>query len=194
MSPDELYTISQAAEVCSVSRATIWRWIKMGKIRAAVTLGKHHRIAKKDLLEFIEQNEMSPRFREPARKDRVLIVDDDGGIRKLLVKILETKGYTVAVAVDGFEAGQQVIKFQPHLVVLDLFMPKTHGFEVCRRLKENPDTKNIKILAISGYNTAENAKRVLEIGADAFLPKPIDNKVFRKEVSKLLPLPRAQRR
>jgi len=186
MNENKYYTITQAAEVCSVSRATMWRWVKAGKIKAGLTIGKHHRISRDILLKFIEENDMSSRLRKSIPKKRILIVDDDPGIRKLLGKMLISHDYAVDYASDGFEAGLKTIKFKPDLMVLDLIMPKVDGFEVCRRLKEDKDTEKIKIMIVSGEDTEENRERVFDCGADFFMSKPVDNKIFIEQISNLL--------
>lgn len=183
---NEVLTVMQAADLCSVSRATIWRWIKNGQLPAAATAGGHHRIHSEDLMLFIKRKRMDLRVRGDNGIKRILIVDDDQKIYDLLRKVLTGCGYEVDNASDGFEAGIQIMRFQPHLVILDLYMPKMDGFEVCQRLKTDKDTKVTKIIAISGYNTAENRRRILACGADLFMAKPLDLKTLIREVSGLL--------
>ncbi|MBT8369861.1 MAG: response regulator [Deltaproteobacteria bacterium] len=182
----EVYTVPQAAKICSVSRGTIWRWVKTGKLRAAVTAGGHHRIAADDLLEFTELKHIEPRPEKSKHQKRVLVVDDDPTIRKLLSGVFGGDGYKLDFAVDGFEAGQKSERFKPHLVILDLFMPQVNGFEVCKRLKSDPTTQDVKVFAMSGYNTKENRQEILACGADLFFPKPLDIKALRNEVDALL--------
>lgn len=186
MIENKYYTIPQAAELCVVGRSTMWRWVKSGQIPAAITVGGHHRIFREDLFKFIEQKKMTPRLRKSTGNKRILIVDDDPGIRKMLGKILISHGYEVEYASDGFDAGQRTIKFKPHLIVLDLFMPQMNGFEVCQRLKENRDTAKIKIIAMSGFDTEDNRQQILNCGADLFLPKLIKMKIFLKEINNFL--------
>jgi len=117
---------------------------------------------------------------------KVLIVDDDPAIQKLLGRALNGNGFETEYAADGFEAGMKTIIFRPHLVILDLFMPKMDGFEICRLLKESPETADIKIITISGFATEENRQRILNCGADLFLPKPLDIKNIKKEIGNIL--------
>jgi len=78
------------------------------------------------------------------------------------------------VASDGFAAGIQVAEFKPGFIILDLLMPGMDGFEVCKRIKGNPETSHIKILAVTGYDTTENRDRIMAEGADAYMTKPFD--------------------
>ena len=76
-------------------------------------------------------------------------------------------------------------EFEPDLIVLDLLMTGMDGFEACKRIKENPSTFHIRVLAVSGYGTDENRERILEAGANGFMAKPVDNAAFLKEIKRL---------
>jgi CheY-like chemotaxis protein len=106
----------------------------------------------------------------------VLIVDDDEQIRQYLTTLLAKEAPTVATAVaeNGFEAGLKVKSFQPNVVLLDLMMPELNGFQVCTMLKNDPTTKHIRVVAMTGYPSPENVQRILAAGAQACLTKPLD--------------------
>lgn len=91
----------------------------------------------------------------------------------MLTKMMMRHGYQTEIAAEGFEAGVKVMEFKPGLIILDLIIPGIDGFEVCRKIKGNPGTSHIRVLAVSGYVTAENRDRIMEAGADCYLPKPI---------------------
>lgn len=187
MQPEkDFLTVSEAARICSVTRATIWRWIKAGHLRSAATAGGHHRIHLNDLRELKVKNNMDVRLRSDQGARRILIVDDDANIRKILNRALSGDGHEVAWASDGFEAGIQTMKFNPHLILLDLFMPRMDGFEVCRRLKEGQDTAHTKVIAVSGFHTEENRRKIMECGADLFMAKPIDITELRRNIARIL--------
>ncbi len=187
MKPEnEIISVTEAAKLCKVTRATIWRWIKSGLLNAGVTAGGHYRITSKDLQNLIKSKNMTFSCRTDIDKYKILVVDDDPSVRNLLGKSLARKGYDVAYASDGFEAGVKTIKFEPNIVILDLFMPKMDGFEVCHQLKKNSDTSSIKIIAISGYESKENKERILSCGADRFFVKPVDIKALISEIHHLI--------
>ena len=117
---------------------------------------------------------------------KILIVDDDLNIQKLLTKMLSRYQYQAEAASDGFEAGLKVMEFKPDLIILDLFMPRMSGFEMCKRIKKNSATSDIKILIITGYDTEENKNRIMEAGADDYLAKPLKKEIFLKKVENLL--------
>ena len=183
---DEILTIPQAAEHCSVTRMTMWRWVKSGLLRASVTPGGHHRVLREDLESFLIQSGMSPLASKHFPRNKVLIVDDDPYIQKALRKLLTSFQYETEIAGSGFEAGIKVTQFKPDLVILDLIMPGMDGFEVCRLLKMDPGTSGIKILALTGYGTEENCERIMEAGADDLLMKPVDTETLIPRIEKLL--------
>lgn len=155
-------------------------------LNAGVTAGGHYRISREDLHELIESKGMTCCSRTGINKHKVLIVDDDPSVRKLLIMAFMKNGFEADSASDGFEAGIKIVKFQPHIVILDLYMPKLDGFEVCRQLKNNNSTSNIKIIAISGYTDQKNRERILACGADRFFEKPVDIKIIIKEIHNLI--------
>lgn len=183
---DEIITVTEAAKLCKVTRATIWRWIKSGVLTAGVTAGGHYRIFRKDLHTLIESKEMLNCSRTEIKKHKILIVDDDPSVRKFFIAAFMKNGFEVDAASDGFEAGIKIVTFQPHIVILDLYMPKLDGFEVCRQLKNNNSTSTIKIIAISGYENQKNREKILSCGADRFFEKSVDIKVIISETNKLI--------
>jgi len=182
----DMYTIGQAAKYCSISRGTLWKYVRMGELRASLTPGGHHRILKEDLEAFVLKKGMYPLAYKRFSKKRILIVDDNPKIKDMLSKMLKAQRYETEVASSGFGVGAKVMKFKPGLIILDLFMPDIDGFKVCRQIKEDPDTSHIKILAITGYDTKENRDRIMEAGADGCLAKPIERVVLLQRVEELL--------
>jgi excisionase family DNA binding protein len=182
----EIMTVTQAARICNVTRVTMWRWVKAGSIRSSSTAGGHHRINRDDLAQFIKTHRMGARLQNESGKMRILIVDDEPPIQKYLSRILTSHGYETQACADGFEAGVNVMKFQPHLILLDLYMPRVDGFQTCRLIKNEFDTSHIKIIAISGNFTATSIERIFECGADGILRKPLDKKAVIGEIASLL--------
>jgi len=109
-----------------------------------------------------------------GRRCRVLAVDDDRVIRQLVEVNLELEDYEVDSAADGAEALEKVKAFNPDLLVLDIMMPKLDGREVCRRLKGDPKTKDIKIIFLSARAQEVDVESGMELGADAYVTKPFD--------------------
>jgi DNA-binding response OmpR family regulator len=107
-------------------------------------------------------------------RKRVLVVDDEPEIRMLARHTLEVSGYEVDVASDGAEAIEKIGSFHPDLVLLDAMLPKLHGFEVCRRVKSDPATRNLPVIIMTaiyrGWRFAHDARETY--GAEDYVEKP----------------------
>ncbi len=82
--------------------------------------------------------------------------------------------------------GGKVATFKPGLIILDLVMPQMSGFEVCRLIKEDPQTSHIKILAVTGYDTEENRDKIMKAGADDYMAKPLSKDALLGHVAGLM--------
>jgi len=180
-------SVSQMAKVCKVSTETIRRWIDKGAIASSKTLGGHRRILIDDFLKFLKQNDMPYDRRLLDQKRRILIIDDESGVIDILkgyVAELE-EDYEVDSASSGFEAGQRVAESSPDIIFLDIVMPGMDGFEVCQMLKNDIHTKDIRIIAMTGYATDENIQKIMECGAGACLKKPFSFETFKDAILSL---------
>jgi two-component system cell cycle response regulator len=106
---------------------------------------------------------------------RVLVVDDIETNRRLLRVKLETRYYTVFEVTNGPEALNVATEEQPDIILLDVMMPVMDGFEVCRRLKANPNTSHIPVVMITALTDSEDRLRGLQAGTEDFLSKPIED-------------------
>ncbi|MBF0229323.1 MAG: response regulator [Desulfamplus sp.] len=171
----DILTIPQAAKYCGVTRMSMWRWVKAGKINSFVTPGGHHRIIKSDLEKSLKAQGMKMMIRQIDAPARVLIVDDNELVVKGLEKLFIEETFEVDIAKDGFEAGVKAKQFNPDLIILDLMMPHMDGFEACKFLKNNDSTSHIKILILTGHASKENMNAIMDVGADDYMEKPVDN-------------------
>jgi CheY-like chemotaxis protein len=108
----------------------------------------------------------------PAPRLRVLIVDDDANTAATLAALLQLQGFAVQTAADGPRALEAVPTFRPDVVLLDLALPRMHGYEVARRLRTDPADKPPLVVAFSGYG--EDRRRSEEAGIALHLLKPAD--------------------
>lgn len=106
----------------------------------------------------------------PARK--ILLVDDEDSLRKVLRDLLEREGYEIAEARDGVQALDQVDRVGPDVIVLDLNLPGLDGYTVLSRLRSRPATAGIPVIVLTAKGDEDNEVRVFELGADDFLQKP----------------------
>src|SRR4051812_124494 len=108
----------------------------------------------------------------------ILIVDDNPTNMKLISFLLTKKGYQVKCAVGGEEALGILQTFRPALILMDMQMPGIDGFELTRRLKSDPRTREIIIVALTAYAMKGDEERVREAGCDGYLVKPIDTRAL----------------
>jgi two-component system alkaline phosphatase synthesis response regulator PhoP len=116
----------------------------------------------------------------------LLIVDDEPAGREALEGLLLHQGYRLAFAASGQEAVQTISQILPDLILLDIMMPRMSGFEVCRRLKAAPKTRDIPILMVTALNELGDIERGVESGTDDFLTKPINKLELLTRVKSLL--------
>jgi DNA-binding response OmpR family regulator len=118
---------------------------------------------------------------------KILVVDDEPEIVKLVAKLMEARGHQVSIARDGQEAVDAVAQDRPDLIVLDLNLPKLDGFEVCRRIKGDAATRAIPIVMLTAsYVTVDDATRGIGSGADEYVVKPFLREVLIHNVERLL--------
>ncbi len=122
-------------------------------------------------------------MRTPAK---ILVVDDTPKNVKLLADLLTVKGYAVVTAASGREALAQVEAERPDLVLLDVVMPEMSGYEVCRKIRENPATGILPVVMVTALDPGEERIKGLEAGADDFLTKPINQAELLARVKSLL--------
>jgi DNA-binding response OmpR family regulator len=118
-----------------------------------------------------------------ASKRCVLLADDDPGLRRLIGTTLGTEDFDLLHATDGQEALDIARQRRPELVLLDVNMPKLDGFEVCRSLKNEPETANIKVVMLTARGADVDRARGRDAGADDYFIKPFSpvqllNKVY----------------
>jgi CheY-like chemotaxis protein len=108
------------------------------------------------------------------RKTRLLVVEDDVQLVDYLSALFSdfADRLEIRCALDGFEAGRLTESWRPDIMLLDLMLPGIDGFELCARIKRDPATAAIRVVAMTGYPTPENVRRMIEVGAEHCLAKP----------------------
>ncbi len=121
------------------------------------------------------------------KKHTVLLVDDNAQNLELLEVYMEdVPSARVVTATNGLEAMEKVEAESPDLILLDIMMPKMSGFEVCKRLKSSPETRDVIIIMVTALNEPSDIERAAECGTDDYLTKPIDRKAMVDLVTSLL--------
>lgn len=172
-------TPNQVAELLMVTPAAVRQWAKKGELNALVTPGGHRRFIPSDIEHFARKRDLTL---NPTNRGalRVLIVDDDEQVTLYLEALFDgcQEDVVTEIASDGFGAGVMVTEFEPHIILLDLMMPGLNGFDVCRRLKSKPDTKAIRIIAMTGFPSQDNVDNILSAGAEICFSKPFNKKLL----------------
>ncbi len=110
---------------------------------------------------------------EKRQEPLILLVDDHELSRELLKTHLDRAGYDTIEAVNGSEALEKLAEQNPDIVLLDILMPGIDGYEVCRRIKENPDTALLPVIMVTGLGDFDAKMKALSLGADDYINKPI---------------------
>ena len=119
---------------------------------------------------------------------RILIADDNDANRELLEAYLIKIECETETSIDGQDTLDKIESFKPDLVLLDVMMPKLSGFEVCKQMKDNPETKRIMVLMVTALNELGDIERAVNSGTDDFLSKPVNRVELTKRVENMLKL------
>ncbi len=119
-------------------------------------------------------------------KKKILVIEDNEQNIYLITFILEKNGYEVAQARDGGEGIELASKGKPDLILLGIQLPVMDGYEVARRLKEETETRDIPIVAVTSYAMVGDRERVLAVGCAGYIEKPINPETFMAEVEQYL--------
>ena len=117
---------------------------------------------------------------------KILIVEDEESLLKLESILLTTKGYLVQGATTGLAALEAIASETPDLILLDIMLPELDGFEVCKQVKKNPQTRHIPIIFLSAKKTPEDLARSKEVGGDQYITKPFKSARVMEAIEKLL--------
>lgn len=122
----------------------------------------------------------------PGDAERILIAEDNPQGVELLEAYLSETPYQLRTATNGEEALKVVQEWRPDVVLLDIMMPRLSGFEVCKRLRQDPTTRDIGVIMITALDQPADIDRAVEAGTDDFLTKPINQGELLHRISALL--------
>jgi excisionase family DNA binding protein len=170
------YTTFEVGEICSVYPTTVINWVNQKKLPAFVTPGGHRRIRREDLVEFLKKYNFPTPVELLGSRRRILIVDDDVAFARMLMKAFERHNdqFDTQVIHNGIEALVALGKKPPDLVLLDVVMPIVDGSTVCATLRANPDTRHIRIIAMTGKRLPDETTKFIRSKSDGLYRKPFD--------------------
>ncbi len=168
-------TTTQAADLCGVDRRTMLRYVQDGRVPSFRTAGGHFRIRPEDLSALLDELGIPATESLGAGPPRIAVLDDDQNhARALRRRIALTRpDAEIRLAHDGFSGGLLVADWVPDLLFLDLVMPGLDGFEVCRRIRASRRLNGVLIIVQSGIVDGAVRERLLHLGADLVLAKPL---------------------
>jgi excisionase family DNA binding protein len=170
MTRKEFLTPNEVAKLLMVSPITVRQWAQKGLLAAHTTVGGHRRFAIEAVAAFARERGIEL----PGITQRLLIVDDNRQFNNFLADLFSTEvpGLPIHQAFDGFEAGRAVQQHRPSVMLLDVMMPGVDGLEVCRSLKSDSDTADIRVIAMTGHHSPDLERKMRSAGADVLLKKP----------------------
>lgn len=132
--------------------------------------------------EVATRTEQRPEAEPGVASRRVLVIDDNADAADMMAALLVTMGADVETAVDGGEGIRRASAFAPDLIFLDIGMPVMDGYEVCRRIRQEADARQVTIVALTGWGQEQDKQRAIDAGFDAHLTKPADPVEIRRLV------------
>lgn len=195
----KLLRISEIAKKAGILPSKIRYYTDMGLLEVNSQTSGGHRLYDEQIIlkklneiEFLSKkghsiDEIKKEITKIIQKKKILVIDDEPEIGDLIMEALRDRvDAEVKIAYDGFSAGRMITELLPDLIILDLMLPGVNGFTVCKEIHCMPYLSNSKILAITGYDSPENKKRIMDAGANDYLAKPMDIKVLIEKISNLL--------
>ena len=119
-------------------------------------------------------------------KKKILIVEDEESLLKLESILLTSKGFDVRGVANGRDALESLLQDPPDLVLLDIMLPEMDGFQVCRHIKQNPQTRHIPVIMLTAKKTREDMERGREVGADCYITKPFKSAMVIETIQRYL--------
>jgi two-component system, OmpR family, response regulator len=179
-------SVGQVAEICRVSKKTVLNWIYDGGMKAFTTYGGHYRIWPANIKRFLDTTGMDIPFDfVDDRTTHILIIDDDADFATILKSaiIAELSEVEVTTTDDGYEGLMLIGELKPHLVILDIKMPKLDGFQVLELLKTRKAEQDLKVLVITGYLDPETRQQLSRTIADHWMDKLSDISTMIKTIA-----------
>jgi len=190
---NRVFTTGEVAAICGVSADTVSRWFDLGQIDGyRLGPGGDRRIPYESLRKFMLSHGI-PLERLEQGERRVLVVDDDPFYLDIIPAALaRDDDYVVLTASTGFDAGAIVVEHNPQLIILDIQLSDMDGRMVCERVKARAETRNTRILGISGFLDEHEIQDLMDYGFDDFLKKPFHIEELRTRVATLFELPNSK--
>jgi excisionase family DNA binding protein len=183
------FSTSEIAEMLEVNRYTVSLWIDHGEMKAMITPGGHKKVSRDEVIRFIKiRGGVVPEELQTEKEKKIFIIDDEQDVSRFLSKCINLvyTGIKSEIFNNPVPALMEIGKSMPDMVILDIFMPDMDGINVCRMIREQKESENIKIIAMSGKQERSLTKRAIEAGADEFYFKLSPIEELMRAISKHL--------
>ena len=176
------------AKMLHVDPGSVANWIDQNLLKAHRTPGGHRRVEFDDLMQFLRLHKMPIPADLKVQPKRILVVDDNPAITQLIANALQSEfpDYEIVRANDGFRAGTVIATLRPDVVILDIRMPGMDGYEVCKLIKSQPETKHAEVLAVTAYASDDIVAKIMACGARVCLKKPLSMDELLKEIKAVI--------
>jgi CheY-like chemotaxis protein len=195
-----LLKISEVAQEAGVLTSTVRYYTDIGLLTVKGETPGGHRLYEKETtlatikkIQFLNQqgltmDEIKNELSHAVSRKKILVIDDEPEVGQLVSDIVKEyfPDFEVRVVHDGFTAGRILNEFLPDLIMLDLMLPGVNGFDVCRHIRSSQFLSGTKILAMTGYDSAENRQKILACGANDYIAKPMNIKAIEEKIAILL--------
>lgn len=190
----KVYTTFEVGEICGVYPTTVINWVNQRKLPAFVTPGGHRRVRREDLVDFLRKYKFPTPTELLGSRRRVLIVDDDAPFAKMLGRAFERhkEQFDVEVLNNGIEALVSIGRRPPDVAVVDVVMPMVDGQAVCSTLRACHDTRNVRIVAITGKKLPDHVAKFIRSKSDGLYRKPFEPYSLVRRVADILRLELAE--
>ena len=187
MAVKTVFTTGEAAKICKLSQQTIIRCFDSGQLKGFRVPGSRFRRIPRDQLFAFMKNNGIPTDALESGKRKILVVDDDVDLVRMIVDVLESDGRFETRSVNnGFDAGMMVKEYRPDLIILDVMLQDINGKDVCIRVRNDSSLEDVKIICISGMVEEDKIQELKAAGANIFLHKPFDTDVLIEKMCTLL--------
>ena len=189
ISKKEIYSPYDLSHLFKVNQETIQSWLKEKRLECFRIPGGHLRVTHQNLEIYMKENH----YPEPEHwngkmeKFKTLVVEDDGDLLETMAELLEEEPrLEVKMESNGLSAALQIASWHPDLILLDFVMPGMDGFDICKKIRGNIETRDIPVLAVTALSNFENVKAVFDTGISDFLEKPFYSEGLLAKVRGLL--------
>lgn len=181
--PKTWMTTGEVARWLQVTVTTVNRWIVAGKLPHIRTPGGRYRVPRDEFLALVQNGQVPAVPVRPAL--RILVVDDEEDNREIVRSFIEAMdglSAQIEVAADGLEAADKIPDFAPHLLFVDLMMPRMTGFQLAGFVRGHPKTRGARIVIVTGFGDSANLQAAEKCGANTVLHKPYRAQVLQELV------------